>query len=279
MEKDTWAEPNNFSMVFRCTTVEFAENFLEKGQIKFNTPESWVKYAEQHGDGRGDFLEGTIALSHNLDIEHLVEINKKYEYLPDLMRIPYKNRVLLKSHNDMELPCYCFYILKNSMFEAPIESGKQKLNTTVPPEYFRDFADKKTLEEINELEKKERPAIIVITNYKLFEERLISFLLDIGVGRSDIIIGRVEYMDYEKYGVLGWWDFGQKPPMELLVKEKRFIKQSEARVIVNTKNPEIKKKLEMPLELGNMEDIASIIKGYFYDGIRIEMEADIIAKE
>lgn len=279
MDIDTWAEPNNFSMVFRCTTVEFAENFLKKGQIKFNTPQSWVKYAERNGNGRGDFLEGTIALAHKFDIEHLVEINKKYEHIPDLIRIPFENRILLKRDRDMLLPCYCFYILKHSMFEPPTKSGKQKLKTAIPPDYFKDFADNIKPDEINGLEEKERPAIIVINNYKLFEERLIAFLLSIGVDRTDIVIGRVGYIDYEKYGEFGWWDFGQQFPIELLVKERRFLNQSEARIIVNTNDPEIKKILEIPIELGNMEDVALITKGYFYDGINIELTADIVTKE
>ena len=280
MDKNSWADSDGFNMVFRCTTREFAENFLKKGQIKFGTPELWVKCAKQNGDGRGDFFEGTIASVHMYDIENLIKINKKYECLSDLMRVPYENRVLFKSHKSMLLPCFCFYILKNSMFVPPNEPGKQSMKTTIPPSYFRDFADKKTPEEISKKEEKDRPAIIIIRNYQLFEERLISYLLNIGVGRSDIIPGRVKYVDYEQNGELGWWDLNQETPLELLAKnKKRFSEQSEARIIINNITPEIQKKLKEPIELGNMEDVASIIKYYFYDGALIELEADISVKE
>lgn len=41
-------------LTLRCTEVKYAYSFLEKGEIKFNTPQSWVNRAIEFGKGRGD---------------------------------------------------------------------------------------------------------------------------------------------------------------------------------------------------------------------------------
>lgn len=33
-----WSEPNGFSAVFRLTSSKYADAFVDKGSIKFNTP-------------------------------------------------------------------------------------------------------------------------------------------------------------------------------------------------------------------------------------------------
>ena len=48
----------------------------------------------------------------------------------------------------MHLPCFCLYYLKNSMFICPKEPGIQKLKTSIPYSYFRDFADNMSPEEV-----------------------------------------------------------------------------------------------------------------------------------
>lgn len=86
---------------------------------------------------------------------------------------------------------------------------------------------------------------------------------------------KVSYFDFEQYGENGWWDFGQKPPMELAIKHIRFAVQSEGRFIINTKNPEIHKMLRDPVEIGPLTDISQYCDQYFYDGIQVVMHADI----
>lgn len=49
-----WANPDEFTLAMRCTTVNYANKFIEEGSIKFNTSDSWVKYAITNGEGRGD---------------------------------------------------------------------------------------------------------------------------------------------------------------------------------------------------------------------------------
>ena len=78
MDKPQWGNPDNFSMVFRCMKQKDARPFFEKGQIKFGTPRSWVEWEKEHGNGRGDQFEGTLATFNIFDVEHAVQAIKKY---------------------------------------------------------------------------------------------------------------------------------------------------------------------------------------------------------
>src|SRR4051794_22717498 len=100
-EKNEWAEPESFSAVFRCTSQKYAETLLKKGEIKFSTPSSWVKYAIEKGEGRGDKLEGTIATFNAFDIDQLIRLNQKYSKYSDLVRMSIGKRVYLKRSRDL----------------------------------------------------------------------------------------------------------------------------------------------------------------------------------
>lgn len=266
-----WANPNDFSVVFRCTCVKFADEFIQKGSIKFNTPSSWVQYAIEKGEGRGDRLEGTIAMFHYLDLDRMIELNQKYMSCLSLIRVPYHQTIYLKNEYSLGLPCYCLYIMKNSLFECPNKEGKHRLSADIPASYFRDFMDNLTPEKVEKLSYEEKPALIIINDFAKFKERLMNKLLDIGLDESEIIISSVTYINFERYGEDGWWDFGQVFPKELLIKNKRFENQSEARIIINSDKEYIKDFLyNNPIELGPMFDIATIHKGYLYGGIRVE---------
>lgn len=57
MCNSSWKNPNDLILVLRCTTLEFAKDLVNLGQIKFSTPKSWEQYGKQ---GRGDIYEGTL---------------------------------------------------------------------------------------------------------------------------------------------------------------------------------------------------------------------------
>lgn len=50
MCNSSWKNPNDLILVLRCTTLEFAKDLVNLGQIKFSTPKSWEQYGKQ---GRG----------------------------------------------------------------------------------------------------------------------------------------------------------------------------------------------------------------------------------
>jgi hypothetical protein len=216
-----------------------------------------------------------MATFHMFDIEHIIELNEKYKNYSDLVRVPIGQRVYLKRSQDMELPCFCFYILKESMFKCPNKGGKHKLTATIPALYFRDFMDNLDPCEVDKLDQKDKPAVIFVKNYKEFEQRIVTALMALGLKREEIVSTSVQYLDFEKFGRYSWWDFGQKPPMELAIKGKRFESQSEARIIINTNDIRIKRILEKPIEIGSLKDIASVSNIYFHGGILIELTAKL----
>ena len=275
MNDNCWGNPDAFSMVLRCTKMRYARTFLNCGQIKFSTPSSWVEYEEKYGDGRGDRLEGTMATFNIWDFENSLPILRKYSHYTDLLKIQNGNRIYLKRRRDMHLPCFCLYYLKNSMFICPKEPGIQKLKTSIPYSYFRDLADNMSPEEVQKLPEDERPVLIVIEDYPEFKRRLVHKLIEIGLLDREIIETKVSYFDFDQYGEFGWWDFGQKSPMELAVKHIRFKDQNEGRFIINTDNQRILQLLDKPIEIGPLDDICILCDHYLYDGMDIVMTAKV----
>lgn len=278
-----WANPNNFSAVFRLTSSEYADDFLTKGSIKFNTPQSWIDYSKKHGDGRGDALEGTIAFCNLFDSEQTAELTKKYDSrnilnanARPLHTENIGTRLFFKDKRSLELPCFCVYIMKHSLFPCPDSSGKHRVAAEILASYFRDFSDNSLPDDIKSLPLKDQPALIVISDFEIFKTRLYGTLRKIGLDDTEVVIGNVSYFDFEAYGAEGWMDFGQKYPNELLVKNTRFAEQSEARIIIKTSKKNVIKRLhDAPIELGCMDDIAQIHKSYLHDGMRIEMTVDV----
>lgn len=277
MSNNFWGNPDSFSLVLRCTTQRYAHAFRDFGQIKFSTPESWVQYEEEYGDGRGDKLEGTIAAFHLLDPDHAIPIIQKYKQCKGLLKISYGERMYLKIDRDMKLPCFCIYLQKLSLFDCPKETGVQTLKATIPYSYFRDFSDNMTPDDILKLPTLDRPALIFISDYPEFKQRLVNKLKSIGLLDNEIIEANVTYFDFDQYGRYGYWDFGQSSPMELAIKHIRFKDQNEGRFIINTDNSKVLETLKNPIEIGSLADICTISDNYFYDGMRVELTADIQA--
>ena len=130
-------------------------------------------------------------------------------------------------------------------------------------------------EEIQKLPEDERPVLIVIEDYPEFKRRLVHKLIEIGLLDREIIETKVSYFDFDQYGEFGWWDFGQKSPMELAVKHIRFKDQNEGRFIINTDNQRILQLLDKPIEIGPLDDICILCDHYLYDGMDIVMTAKV----
>ncbi|MBS2967793.1 hypothetical protein J9317_03260 [Metabacillus sp. KIGAM252] len=278
-----WAKPNNFSAAFRLTSSKYADAFVDTGSIKFNTPQSWIDYSKKYGDGRGDGCEGTLAFCNILDVERIGELAKEYESSDilnpntrPLLKEISGRRLYLKDKRSLELPCFCVYIMKNSLFPCPDSEGKHRVTADIPASYFRDFSDNSLPEAIGRLPLEDQPALIVISDFDEFKNRLHKALRELGLEDTEILIGNVSYFNFEEYGFNGWMDFGRKYPKELLVKNIRFAEQREARVIINTIKKEVIERLNIaPIELGCMNDIAQVHKGYLHEGMHVEMTVDI----
>ncbi len=281
-----WKNSDQIFAVFRLTSSKYADDFINKGSIKLNEPQSWIDYWKKYGNGRGDGYEGTIAFCSVHDCNSVIELNQKYDSdcilktnLRPLTKEFIGHRLLLKDKRSLQLPCFCFYIMKHSLFPCPDSAGKHRVSAHISASYFRDFSDHLSPEDIKNRPLEDQPALIIIDSFDEFKVRLYKTLKSIGLEDTEILIGKVTYFDFEAYGNDGWRDFGQKYPYELLVKNTSFKEQSEARIIIITKKSEIIKRLnDAPIELGCMKDIAQVHKGYLHGGIRVEMTVDIRAE-
>jgi hypothetical protein len=272
MTETKWENPNAFFLTIRCMEKRYADSFIDHGCLKFNTPRSWEEYAEE---GRGDVYEGTLAFySKTYPFQGLLKDKYSGAYQYKL-----SERILLKNHRDMNLPCLCFYTAKLSDFVVPSKEGVQKINSEIAGKYFRDFADHMTQEEAEKLAKEDpdkQPAMVVIQDFDKFFIRLKKKLLELGIKEEQILAQQVCYENFDKYGKIGsYMDFNMKRPYELFVKSDKFKHQNELRVIIDTDNPEQLKIFESPINIGNLSDIAKKSVGYHPAGIIVEGKADI----
>lgn len=260
-----WDKPDEVHFIMRSTSIKYANTLIDEGAIKFNTPYSWAEYGVT---GRGDIFEGTFAACHQANVQKICEYYKMYNDVETQVR---NQCIYFRRKRTMNLPCYCFYLLKTSKFELPKEEGVQKISGEIDSKYFKDFMDHKSLEEIEEMKMEDRPSIVIINNPKKFIDMIVEALKKIGVKESEIMIEFVEYQnkEVEHYCTA-------ESPKELKIKPKAFEHQQEGRIIVNTDNDEIKTILcNGVIKIGGIEDISKKSDTYFEDGIIVEMTADI----
>ena len=240
MCNSSWKNPNDLILVLRCTTLEFAKDLVNLGQIKFSTPKSWEQYGKQ---GRGDIYEGTLAYSSKFYPSQYEKLIAKYS---NTCTYELPNRILIKNRRDMQLPCICFYGLKTD-------------------------ADNASPAEIAALPPKKQPAIAVIKDWAEFVRRLKAKLNSIGVPDECILVSPVQYFDFTPYSTDdSWVDLNCTPPKELFVKSKQdFEYQNELRIVIDTDDPTILDLLSNPIEIGNLSDIAAVAEGYHPEGIEV----------
>ena len=105
-----------------------------------------------------------------------------------------------------------------------------------------------------------KSVFIIIKNPNLFFEKLRAALLKLGFHQSDIRIGPIEYINkdvpYNVTGAIG---------TELFIKDKRFINQSEVRIVINSKNKVAMNRLNAAnniINIGNLIEITEIHEYY-----------------
>lgn len=263
-----WINPNEFYAIMRCTNVKFANKLVDNGSIKFNTPESWVREEVKTGKGRGDRLEGVFAACDLLDLESVIAYSQKYN---DVVGETIDGLTYFRRKRTMSLPCYCFFLLKQGLFECPSKKGKQKIKTTIPGLYFKDFADNLSNESIMNLTEEEKPAIVLISDPDKFISIIKQKLISLGIKDTEIMVEIMEYQDLKTS-----FYCKSDSPKELKLKDKYFSYQAEGRIIINTNNNLIKEYLNNnPIEIGDLLDIAQLNQVYLKDGALVEMNVDI----
>lgn len=270
MTETKWKNPNSFFLALRCMEKQYADTFISHGRLKFNTPKVWEEWSKK---GRGDIYEGTLAFCNKRDSLHYEQLKNEY---PEAYQYDIGNRVLLKDQRDMNLPCLCLGTVKQKTFTIPTEPGIQKISAIIEGQYFKDFADNLTVEEVAKLPLENQPALVAIRDFDEFLERLKRKLTSMGLQESQILVQHISYMNFSAYGGDdSWMDFKRELPKELFVKSDEFSYQSELRIIINTDNPAQLKMFENPIDIGKLSDIAIESVGYHPDGIIVEGKVGI----
>ena len=265
----SWANPGSFNTIFR-TSLKFAHALVDHGSIKFNSPQSWVKEGIVNGPGRGDIFEGVFAACDPLNIKEVLYYTSKYE---DVYGKTINGLTFFRRKRTMCLPCYCFYILKNSLYNCPTKSGIQTINAQISGKYFQDFSDSKKVDAINPLAE-DKPTLVIIHDAKSFLNRIKKKLILMGLSSKDIDLKEVEYRNIQTP-----FYTTAPSPAELQIKSEKFRHQSEGRIIINSDRRDILNYLEKnPIEIGSIKDIAHLHSDSenFINGISVETVADIV---
>lgn len=266
----------HISGALRSARYEYNKAFLEKGAIKFGTPQSWVDLGKKYGEGRGDIFEGMFVTFDKRDFNAAYTFGEKYN-IPDkdIIIDSFENRIFYRRKQTMSLPTFCLYGIKYDIFDIIPQVGKQRICGVIPGEYFTAFSDiidgSTAIIPTNE-----KPSTVFISNFDLFKERVILKLMELGVSENEIICEPIHYYDADVYGDNYWFEISSSSPKELLWKRKKFENQSEIRLIVNSKNKSAMNILRNEIiEVGELTDIAQIATADFKNGLNIEMTIDI----
>lgn len=261
-----WDNPETVVLFFKQTEYKYAKKMMEEGSIKFNCARTWVEIAKDKGQGQGDLYEGTFATCLPSDVDSVMLYSNKYD---DIEIVNDGKLLYFKRKSVLELPVFCFYSLKRSAFPVPKITGHQDIECAVSGSYFKDFADNKTKEQIMKEEEEKRPAIVMIDKKKEFLDRIKSKLHSLGAKESEIKISHIDYRFNFIKNTKYYFNCSNSPD-ELFCKDSSFRHQSETRIVVNTKNEHLIKKLkEEEIKIGPLKDIAKISTNYFEDGIRV----------
>ena len=264
----------NFStnMLFRCTKRKYAMEFIN-GKIRFNQSKYWIEEENNGNKGIGDNLEGIFLITDKGDNHEFIKSLKKNENLEFLIK---EEKIFFRRKSIKDLYCFCLYGLNDNSFnERTVDRfGKEHYISRVEKSYFSDFSYGIKKEEYKIGNYNEMPSIVFIKNPHEFFIKIKEFFKKIGIEEKNIIISPVEYIDYKK-DILSLIPY----PHELLLKDKFYKKQSEIRIIINSKSEKLIKYMEENnnvIDIGNLSNIADIYD-YYFDDLILEKEGNSVA--
>ncbi|MBR6669176.1 MAG: tetratricopeptide repeat protein [Ruminococcus sp.] len=272
IEKNT-AEDIETLMLFRCTTQEFAQQFLDTGNIRFGKPSEWIEYYKNHGNGRGDLLEGSFACIQKFD-DRPIKFYNEYRTNVIITQDERNGNYYFQSSDVLNLRTFCLFGLNKSLFTHNLEAEDRMVYPTgsISKRYFDDFSNISQAE-YESLPKNQKPVLLMIGNPHEFFVRLKQKLNEIGLQQNDYIIHPVKYSDMQKSFLVG-----DPMPGELFLKDNSFNYQSEIRVVITTDKKDVIELLEKNngiIDLGNMHDIAEI-QEYYFDDFHMQLRGSSI---
>lgn len=260
-------------MLFRCTTQEFAERFIKSGNIRFGTPKEWIDCYKKSGNGRGDLLEGCFASVSDIkkrEYEFYRTVRSNVTVIPDKVN----KRYYFQSRDILGLRTFCLFSLNKELFSQWKEEEDRNYYPVgkISKKYFSDFSDE-LQKDYDNLSPDRKPVLLMIKNPKLFFDRLINKLCEIGFEEDEILIQHVKYVikDVDYY-------INEQIPYELFFKDISFNYQNEIRVVLFPKRFMENSILEQQngiIDLGCMKDIAEI-QDYYFKDIHMQLRGNSI---
>ena len=257
-------------MLFRCTSKQYANDF-KKGKFRFNQPEFWIKEGEMGNKGLGDSLEGTfLTTTFNDNSEYINNLKKNndIEYFVEDDKLYFRRKSIKK------LYCFCLYGLNdNSYKEKSVDRfGKEHYYSRIDKSYFSSFSNGITKEKYNNEDEK-RNVVVFINNPSLFYEKVRQFFMKLGVGKENIIISPIEYVNRQEnsYSFMPF-------PYELLLKDNYYSNQSEIRIIINSTSEKLIKYMndnKNIIDIGDISDIVDIYD-YYFDDLLLEKDGNTL---
>lgn len=250
-----WEHLDKSYAFLKCTRVKYVNDLIEKGTIMFNCAQNWVDIAKKKGQGQGDVYEGSFAACNILDINSMISFHKQYD---DVEFEINDKLIYFRRKSVMYMPAFCFYTFKSNYFESRKEENSRTFLANAMGRYFEDFEYGMTSKQIMLLDKKERPAIVIINDGNKFIKMVKEKLVSMGVRESEILDQSIEYVD-KRVAFCNQLE----SPKELFFKDKSFSHQAEGRIIINTKNKSLMDILvKQPINIGSIKEFSKKIDIY-----------------
>lgn len=253
----------------KCTEEQYAESMLKKGEICFSCPERWAQKGLNGHIGQGDPEECVFAKIERSDSYH----RNIFSLYPNVNIRTDERYVYFKHMNVAMQPAFCYYVLLEENEEYRLtETGKQCVKLDIPGQFFLDFAEGKSREEVLNLPKKNQPAVVIVRDAKEFKKRIFDALKGIGIANEDIITYLITYDSDKCY-------FYNKEYEAAFTKNSDFRYQNEMRFYIADKNFRRKDiDDQLIITIGNIEDIAEMHCGYYPEGLHLEMMCNVVRK-
>ena len=267
--KDFTKENYQTKMLFRCTSLLYAERFLETGNIRFGLPQEWIDEYKVNGDGRGDLLEGCYCCMPNFNLS-VANFYKSLRPNVEIFRDSRTDYLYFRSKDVLDMRTFCLFGLDVKDFHIDASDEEKNPTFTLHKKYFEDFSNV-SKEMYDKLPSEEKPVLLMINNPKEFHKRLRNFMHNFGVNDDEWIIHPIGYSEKNTHFLIG-----DDMPSELFSKDISFEYQKEIRVVVCTKRDSIVQKFNKCngiVNLGCMKDIASI-EEYYFDDMKMQLKGN-----
>lgn len=271
-------------IIIKVMERRWIKEMYENGSIRFYAPGKWIQCEIGKNKGQGDKYEGVFAIDRNLE-DREEKLRKRYGKQL-IVNLDGKNKYY-QLRKTIESPTYCFYSLTDKDLNAYSDcdkEGRYWFSAEIDGQFFKDFANGMTEEEVNKLPPEERPVMLIIFGYeniRCFINKVKQALKDkYGIIDSQFLVDQVKY-DYSRKGSNSYTAAISYPPKELFHKGKEFADQREGRIIINSKKYKFQDYDNefLDIEIGSMKEFASIQDVYTPEGHRIIVEAQLSSVE